>query len=98
MPTTSHPRFRAASTAALMTAFSPGASPPPVEMAMRLIGGWVVLTAANVPHRGARTRRDARPWSRVWESNPRHRNYKFRALPTELTRRETDATDDRRGE
>lgn len=25
--------------------------------------------------------------SRVRESNPRHRNYKFRALPTELTRR-----------
>src|SRR5215211_622055 len=37
MPTTSQPRLRAASVAARMTAFSPGASPPPVLMAMRVI-------------------------------------------------------------
>src|SRR5262245_5725244 len=37
IPTTSQPRLRAASVAARITAFSPGASPPPVLMAMRLI-------------------------------------------------------------
>src|SRR5262245_20187488 len=38
MPTTSQPRLRPASTTARMTALSPGASPPPVDTAMRLIG------------------------------------------------------------
>src|ERR1700754_1776395 len=37
MPTTSQPRLRAASVAARITAFNPGASPPPGVMAMRLI-------------------------------------------------------------
>src|SRR6185312_3756764 len=36
MPNTSHPRPKADRTAARMTAFSPGASPPPVEIAMRI--------------------------------------------------------------
>src|SRR3982751_3429877 len=36
MPTTSHPRLMAERTAARMTAFRPGASPPPVERAMRI--------------------------------------------------------------
>src|SRR5437660_12923924 len=34
MPTHSHPRCTAESTAPRMTALSPGASPPPVEMAI----------------------------------------------------------------
>src|SRR5919112_715022 len=34
-PRTVHPRLRAESTALRMTALSPGASPPPVEIAMR---------------------------------------------------------------
>ena len=38
MPTTSQPRLRPASTTARITALSPGASPPPVDTAMRLIG------------------------------------------------------------
>ena len=37
MPSTSQPRLIADSTAARMTALRPGASPPPVEMAMRMI-------------------------------------------------------------
>jgi hypothetical protein len=37
MPTISNPRSNPASTAARMTAFKPGASPPPVEMATFLI-------------------------------------------------------------
>src|SRR5688572_32547670 len=36
MPSTSQPRLTADRTAARMTALSPGASPPPVEMAMRM--------------------------------------------------------------
>src|SRR5688572_30002881 len=36
MPRTSQPRLTADRTAARMTALSPGASPPPVEMAMRM--------------------------------------------------------------
>ena len=36
MPYDFHPRSWAESTTARMTAFSPGASPPPVEMAMRM--------------------------------------------------------------
>jgi hypothetical protein len=36
MPYTSHPRLIADKTAARMTAFNPGASPPPVEIAIRL--------------------------------------------------------------
>src|SRR5829696_7600743 len=39
MPTTSQPRLRAASVAARMTAFNPGASPPPVLIAMREMAG-----------------------------------------------------------
>src|SRR5437867_6221908 len=35
-PSTSHPRLSADNTAARMTAFRPGASPPPVEMAIRI--------------------------------------------------------------
>ena len=38
MPTTSQSRLRPASTTARITALSPGASPPPVDTAMRLIG------------------------------------------------------------
>jgi hypothetical protein len=38
MPRTSHPRLMAESVAARMTALSPGASPPPVEIAMRMSG------------------------------------------------------------
>src|SRR3954467_3790941 len=36
MPSTSHPRLIAERQAARMTAFRPGASPPPVEIAMRI--------------------------------------------------------------
>ena len=36
-PTHCQSRFRADRTAARMTAFNPGASPPPVEIAIRLI-------------------------------------------------------------
>ena len=36
MPSTSQPRLMADSTAARMTAFNPGASPPPVEIAIRM--------------------------------------------------------------
>src|SRR5512145_3125224 len=47
MPYTSHPRLRAASVAALITAFSPGASPPPVQIAIRLIVDVILLSFAH---------------------------------------------------
>src|SRR5688500_1495773 len=49
MPTTSQPRLRAASVAARITAFSPGASPPPVLRATREIG---VLTPRTLGGHG----------------------------------------------
>ena len=44
IPTTSQPRFIADNTAARMTAFSPGASPPPVSNPIFMVG--------KIPHRG----------------------------------------------
>src|SRR4051812_9404422 len=52
MPRTSQPRLIADSAAARMTAFSPGASPPPVEIAMRI-------------RRSALQERDDLAWLRV---------------------------------
>src|SRR5688572_25929766 len=46
MPTTSQPRWSAAMVAARTTAFSPGASPPPVESATRRIAGRAVFLFA----------------------------------------------------
>src|SRR5689334_18162363 len=57
MPSTSHPRSIADRTAALMTALRPGASPPPVEIAI-LISLMIVLAthrrcATNSPTHSA---------------------------------------------
>ena len=47
IPTTSQSRFRAARVAARITAFSPGASPPPVLRAMRLMEYFTKRTALS---------------------------------------------------
>ena len=62
MPTTSQPRLRAANVAARMTALRPGASPPPVLMAMRLMS---TVTAGHATVRDARGRRVSRATSCV---------------------------------
>src|SRR5262249_37927809 len=47
MPQHSQPRFSAASTVARITAFSPGASPPPVLIAMLRMLAWVTPREAT---------------------------------------------------
>src|SRR6516164_7004523 len=63
MPQHSQPRFSAARTVARMTAFRPGASPPPVEMAIlrmgsSFIGGGRIAGASHARMCTARARTD----------------------------------------
>ena len=55
MPSTSHPRFTAERTAARITAFRPGASPPPVEIAI-----FTFVRRRSVQSAPASTRRSTR--------------------------------------
>ena len=66
MPSTSQPRLMAESTAARMTALSPGASPPPVEIAMR-------IAVMNV-RREARRRMHSGPTRQCKTHRPRARH------------------------
>jgi hypothetical protein len=50
MPRTSQPRLIAERAAARMTAFRPGASPPPVEIAMRICVGDARVTWGGTCH------------------------------------------------
>lgn len=55
MPTTSHPRLMAARVADRITALRPGASPPPVDRAMRRMGCFMYPTVASRYHGGPST-------------------------------------------
>src|SRR3954463_1601486 len=58
MPRTSHPRLIAESAAARMTALRPGASPPPVEIAMRICDVMMLgYVGCDVPRANASRRR-----------------------------------------
>src|SRR4249919_2051564 len=58
MPRTSQPRLIAESAAARMTALRPGASPPPVEIAMRICGVLMLgCVRFDVPRANASRRR-----------------------------------------
>ena len=52
-----------------------------------LVMGFSGAISSGILSRWLKTRQNKGKWCRLEDSNSRHRNYKFRALPTELRRR-----------